>query len=150
MAGTWLFTGHFIELSLVLCVDVEFMYFFLCKTYKTSFIQVSTGERASDRDIQAIGKIPLFGYINDLAIGPKARFCVAAVGQEPRLGRWERIARSKNRFAIIQLRNTEDDEKSSQGEESDYDESEDADESSLKASDDSEDGGEGDVSSSED
>jgi len=71
--------------------------------------QVSTGDKAADRGLEAICKIPLFGYINDIAIGPKARFCVAAVGQEPRLGRWERIAKSKNRFAIIQLRSDDDD-----------------------------------------
>mmetsp|Transcript_17567 Transcript_17567/g.33314 ORF Transcript_17567/g.33314 Transcript_17567/m.33314 type:complete len:547 (-) Transcript_17567:3108-4748(-) len=70
--------------------------------------KVSTGERSSDRGLDSIGKIPLFGYINDLAIGPKGRFCIAAVGQEPRLGRWDRIPLSKNRFAIVQLRNDDD------------------------------------------
>lgn len=73
-----------------------------------SSVQVSTGERSSDRGLEAIGNIPLFGYINDLAIGPKGRFCIAAVGQEPRLGRWDRIPLSKNRFAIVQLRNDDD------------------------------------------
>jgi len=68
---------------------------------------VSTGETIEDRSIKEIGKIPLLGYINDVAIGPKGRFCVAAVGQEPRLGRWDRVPRAKNRFAIIQLRNSE-------------------------------------------
>ena len=51
------------------------------------------------------------GFINDVAIGPRARFCVAAVGQEPRLGRWDRVPSAKNRFAIIPLReNVEDNE----------------------------------------
>lgn len=45
----------------------------------------------------------MIGYINDIAIGPKARFCVAAVGQEPRLGRWDRVPGAKNRVAIVQL-----------------------------------------------
>mmetsp|Transcript_5142 Transcript_5142/g.6644 ORF Transcript_5142/g.6644 Transcript_5142/m.6644 type:complete len:558 (+) Transcript_5142:141-1814(+) len=64
---------------------------------------VSTGETLDDRGIDSIGKIPIQGYINDIAIGPKARFCVAAVGQEPRLGRWDRVPFAKNRFAIIPL-----------------------------------------------
>lgn len=71
-------------------------------------MKVSTGERSSDRGLETIGKIPLFGYINDLAFGPKGRFCIAAVGQEPRLGRWDRVPSSKNRFAIVQLRNDDD------------------------------------------
>ena len=51
------------------------------------------------------------GFINDVAIGPRARFCVAAVGQEPRLGRWDRVSSAKNRFAIIPLReNVEENE----------------------------------------
>ena len=71
--------------------------------------QVSTGDTNKERGIEPIGKIPINGYINDIAIGPKARFCVAAVGQEPRLGRWDRIPSSKNRFAIIPLRESGDD-----------------------------------------
>lgn len=42
--------------------------------------------------------------MNDIAIGPQGKFCVAALGQEPRLGRWDRVPRAKNRFAIIQLK----------------------------------------------
>ena len=84
------------------------------------FLQASTGDRASDRKLDAIGKIPLPGYINDVAIGPKARFCIAAVGQEPKLGRWDRIPRSKNRFAIISLRHEDEElaeENNEEGEE---------------------------------
>lgn len=66
--------------------------------------KASTGDRAESRGLEQIQKIPLNGYINDIAVGPKANFCVAAVGQEPRFGRWDRIARAKNRLAIIQLR----------------------------------------------
>ena len=71
---------------------------------------MSTGERASDRKLDSIGKIPLIGYINDIAIGPKARFCFAAVGQEPRLGRWDRVPGAKNRVAIVQLSRENNDE----------------------------------------
>jgi hypothetical protein len=63
-----------------------------------------TGSTKEDRGIEALSRVPLHGFINDIAIGPKARFCVAAVGQEPRLGRWDRVSKAKNRFGIIQLR----------------------------------------------
>ncbi len=66
-------------------------------------MKVSTGDKASDRSIKEIAKVPVFGFVNDIAIGPKAKFCVAAVGQEPRLGRWERVSGSKNRFTIVKL-----------------------------------------------
>ena len=53
--------------------------------------------------MQALDKIPVHGHINSVAVGPDGKFCVAAVGQEPRLGRWDRVPRAKNRFAIIKL-----------------------------------------------
>jgi hypothetical protein len=53
--------------------------------------------------LEPIGAVPLHGYINDIAIGPKAKFCVVALGQEPRLGRWNRVAKAKNRLAIVKL-----------------------------------------------
>ncbi len=71
--------------------------------------KIATGDTKDNRGISVIGKIPVHGYINDIAIGPKGRFCVAAVGQEPRLGRWDRIPSAKNRFAIIPLRDNIDD-----------------------------------------
>ncbi|EEC51985.1 predicted protein, partial [Phaeodactylum tricornutum CCAP 1055/1] len=64
------------------------------------FWKASTGRTLAERGLQAVGEIPLFGYVNDIAFGPKARFCVAAVGQEHRLGRWNRVAQAKNRLAI--------------------------------------------------
>lgn len=73
------------------------------------FWKVSTGSRLDDRGLEALQKIPVHGYINDICIGPKGRFCVAAIGQEPTLGRWDRVKRAKNRFAIIQLGTTGED-----------------------------------------
>lgn len=70
-------------------------------SYSVVAMQVSTGEGAG---ISPLESIPVHGHINDVAVGPEGRFCVAAVGQEPRLGRWDRVARAKNRFAIIRLR----------------------------------------------
>ena len=70
--------------------------------------KVIMGKTLKTRCIEPLDKIPLDGYINDIAIGPKGRFCVAAVGQEPKLGRWNRISGAKNRIAIIRLRSEED------------------------------------------
>lgn len=63
-----------------------------------------TGPTMEERGIESLSQIPLHGFINGISVGPKARFCVVAVGQEPRLGRWSRVAKAKNRFAIVKLR----------------------------------------------
>lgn len=70
--------------------------------------KVIMGETLKDRSLEPLDKIPLKGYVNDIAVGPKARFCVAAVGQEPKLGRWNRISGAKNRIAIVKLRSKDD------------------------------------------
>jgi hypothetical protein len=54
--------------------------------------------------MEAMAQIPLNGFINAIAIGPKAKFVVVAVGQEHRLGRWDRVSKAKNRFGIVDLR----------------------------------------------
>jgi ribosomal RNA-processing protein 9 len=68
--------------------------------------QVSTEEKGAG--ITSLDNIPIHGHINSLAMGPRGKFCVAAVGQEPRLGRWDRVPRAKNRFAIIKLSGDDD------------------------------------------
>mmetsp|Transcript_4540 Transcript_4540/g.13087 ORF Transcript_4540/g.13087 Transcript_4540/m.13087 type:complete len:535 (-) Transcript_4540:740-2344(-) len=70
--------------------------------------KVAMGETVATRSFEPLDKIPLTGFVNDLAVGPKARFCIAAVGQEPKLGRWNRISKAKNRIAIVRLRSKED------------------------------------------
>ena len=57
--------------------------------------------KADKRDITECGQVPIHGYINDIAVGPDARFAVLAVGNEHRLGRWNPVARAKNRLAIV-------------------------------------------------
>jgi ribosomal RNA-processing protein 9 len=63
-----------------------------------------------DSLVEAIGKIPVHGFINGIAISTKAKFCVAAIGQEHRCGRWERVCRAKNRLTLIPLESTAGDE----------------------------------------
>lgn len=43
------------------------------------------------------------GFVNGIAFGDQCRVLVAAVGQEPRLGRWERQRRVKSGIRIIKL-----------------------------------------------
>ena len=65
--------------------------------------RVNTSGDKNDSGISPLESVPIHGHINSIAMGPEGKFCVAAVGQEPRLGRWDRVPRAKNRFAIIKL-----------------------------------------------
>ena len=66
--------------------------------------KVQTGSTNSERGLSPLdAKIPLDGYINSIAMGPKVRFAVVAKGQEHRLGRWNPVKRAKNRLAIVKL-----------------------------------------------
>lgn len=75
--------------------------------------EVSTGLTLQERGIKPIGEISIDGYINDIAVGPRAKFCLVAVGQEPSLGRWNRVAKAKNRFGIVKLRQHDEESNSS-------------------------------------
>jgi len=68
------------------------------------FWKFHTNTGKNEKKLSSLAKIPVHGYVNGVAIGPKGRFCVAAVGQEHRLGRWGRVPRAKNRFAIVTLK----------------------------------------------
>mmetsp|Transcript_36191 Transcript_36191/g.76064 ORF Transcript_36191/g.76064 Transcript_36191/m.76064 type:complete len:539 (+) Transcript_36191:153-1769(+) len=70
--------------------------------------RVSTEDKGAG--IKPLDTVPVHGHINSIAMGPGGKFCVAAVGQEPRLGRWDRVPRAKNRFAIIRLKVDEEKE----------------------------------------
>lgn len=68
------------------------------------FWKAQTGQTLTERGLERIGEMPMRGCINSIAVGPKATFCVLAVGQEHRLGRWSRVAGAKNRLVIVKLR----------------------------------------------
>ncbi|KAL3666694.1 hypothetical protein V7S43_008320 [Phytophthora oleae] len=70
------------------------------------------------RTLTPVASIPLEGFVNALCFDLKARFLLAGVGQEHRLGRWEKL-KVKNGIAIIALPSIE-------GEEEDGDEEEEA------------------------
>jgi ribosomal RNA-processing protein 9 len=71
--------------------------------------KIRTGQTISERGLTAVSQIPLSGYLNSIALGPKGRFAVVATGQEHRLGRWNPIKHAKNRLAIVQLYASETD-----------------------------------------
>ena len=79
------------------------------RKYIYTYRQIRIGEK--DNGIEPLDAIPIHGYINGIAMGPGGKFCVAAVGQEPRMGRWDRVPRAKNRFAIIRLHDDVDESK---------------------------------------
>jgi ribosomal RNA-processing protein 9 len=85
------------------------------------FWKARTGKTLKERGLDPLCQIPLHGYINSIAFGPKAKFCVAALGQEHKFGRFARVKGAKNRFAIIKLQSAEqeddDDDDDEQAEE---------------------------------
>lgn len=85
--------------------------------------KVQTGSTVSERGLSELNSpIPLHGYVNSIAIGPKGRFAVVAKGQEHRLGRWNPVKRAKNRLAIVKLYTqgkTDDDDDDAKADKSD-------------------------------
>ncbi|XP_008784782.2 U3 snoRNP-associated protein-like YAOH [Phoenix dactylifera] len=62
---------------------------------------------AIEKDNQGIRPLfsyPMVGFINSLAFAKSGRFLLAGVGQEPRLGRWERVPAARNGVAIHSIR----------------------------------------------
>jgi ribosomal RNA-processing protein 9 len=55
------------------------------------------------RALEDAGAVPVRGFVNSLAIARSAKFLVAGVGQEPRMGRWLRDARARNGVMIQSL-----------------------------------------------
>lgn len=51
---------------------------------------------AKHKDLQLQGCLPARGFVNGLAVARSGAFLVAAVGQEPRLGRWARDDAARN------------------------------------------------------
>ena len=62
-----------------------------------------TGQNYQERGIEPLCHVPVRGYLNSIAFGPKAKFCVVASGQEHRCGRWDRVKGARNRIAVVQL-----------------------------------------------
>ena len=57
------------------------------------------------RALTEIAKVEAKGFVNALAFSPTGKYLVAGIGQEPRLGRWERNKDSKNGIFVVDLPN---------------------------------------------
>lgn len=55
------------------------------------------------RRLDQVASLAVDGFVNGMAFESTGRFLVAAIGQEHRLGRWERLAGAKNGLAVIPL-----------------------------------------------
>ena len=67
--------------------------------------KVSDGGRGDGgrRALEDVGAIPVRGFVNSLAIARSAKFLVAGIGQEPRMGRWLRDPEARNGVFIHRL-----------------------------------------------
>ncbi|KAL8108434.1 U3 snoRNP-associated protein-like EMB2271 [Apium graveolens] len=55
------------------------------------------------KGLRPLFELPLVGFVNSLAFAKSGKFLVAAVGQEPRLGRWGRVSAARNGVALHSL-----------------------------------------------
>eukprot|EP00727_Mastigamoeba_balamuthi_P006793 m51a1_g2734 hypothetical protein (463) ;mRNA; f:896176-898124 len=53
--------------------------------------------------LSEIDQIPMEGYVNGMAFAQRGRLLVAGVGQEHRLGRWQRITSARNGVVFVPL-----------------------------------------------
>lgn len=58
------------------------------------------------------------GFVNAMAFAPSGKFLVAGIGQDHRLGRWQRIKKAKNGVRIILLGDAEENEEEASGDDS--------------------------------
>lgn len=57
---------------------------------------ISDARGGSHHTLAPLAALPARGFVNGLAIARSGAFVVAAVGQEPRLGRWLRDRAARN------------------------------------------------------
>ncbi|KAG1675461.1 hypothetical protein FOA52_001760 [Chlamydomonas sp. UWO 241] len=65
--------------------------------------RVVANKMGSAQELECMGGLPVRGCVNGLAISRTGALLVAAVGQEPRLGRWLRDGRARNGLAVFRL-----------------------------------------------
>ena len=57
----------------------------------------------AQQTLDARGAIPQLGFVNALACPASGAFVAAAVGKEPRLGRWEKVSKAPNAVVLLPL-----------------------------------------------
>ncbi|EGB10154.1 hypothetical protein AURANDRAFT_23083 [Aureococcus anophagefferens] len=61
---------------------------------------------AAKQVLEPFAALPQLGFVNGLAAPRDAAFLAAAVAKEPRLGRWEKVAKAKNCVVLYPLLNS--------------------------------------------
>ena len=61
---------------------------------------------AAKQVLEPFAVLPQLGFVNGLAAPRAAAFLAAAVAKEPRLGRWEKVAKAKNCVVLYPLLNS--------------------------------------------
>lgn len=59
--------------------------------------------KKENTQIEEVRKIPVAGFVNAIAFASSGKFILVGVGQEHRLGRWQRNAEAKNGVMVIPL-----------------------------------------------
>ena len=65
--------------------------------------RVEKNKMGGAQDLCCIGGLPARGCVNGLALSRSGGLLVAAVGQEPRLGRWMRDGAARNGLFVYRL-----------------------------------------------
>ena len=65
--------------------------------------RVEKNKMGGAQDLCCIGGLPARGCVNGLALSRSGGLLVAAVGQEPRLGRWMRDGAARNGLVVYRL-----------------------------------------------
>ncbi|KAK9828725.1 hypothetical protein WJX72_001725 [[Myrmecia] bisecta] len=65
---------------------------------------VREGRTGGARNLEALGGVPVRGFVNALQLARSGRFVLAGVGQEPRLGRWGRDPVARNGLMLHTLK----------------------------------------------
>ena len=58
---------------------------------------------ANFRELVPVQRIPVVGVVNSLEFSSTGKYLICGVGQEHRLGRWQRIPEAKNSVLVIPL-----------------------------------------------
>ncbi len=58
--------------------------------------------------VEQVREVPVAGFINALCFASSGKFLVVGVGQEHRLGRWQRDARARNAVVLLPLTDSQD------------------------------------------
>lgn len=94
----------------IVSVDAHSYSDLLCSGSSDGFVRLWKTETQgpNKNKLAPVSKIPVVGFVNGVRISNDTKFVVAAVGQEHRFGRWQRIQKARNGIQICRLKENED------------------------------------------